>query len=222
MGGQARVKRKTLAEELEEKLRGPRFRVLNELMYKKDGKINPELIKKYHQGFEEQAKKWPFNPVDRVIAEVGNMSKGLKVADLGCGEARMQRKLKKMVVFSYDKTICSKNSPVIECDIRNVPAKSSEMDVAVFSLSLMSEDVSGFVQEANRILKKDGLLKIAEVRSRLYKVDEFVAPFRAHGFSLTKKDLSSNFFVFFDFKKTGPCAKALPGIRMKPCLYKKR
>ena len=48
-----------------------------------------------------------------------------------------------------------------------VPLKSGSVQVVVFCLSLMGTNVKDFLLEAGRILVKGGLLKIAELESRL-------------------------------------------------------
>lgn len=217
------AKKSSLVDKLEEKLRGAKFRILNELMCRREGKdTNAALFEKYHEGFREQTKKWPSNPVNKIISEVKRMDRSLKIVDLGCGDALLERRLKKMDISSYDLVKPFPSSPVIVCDIRRLPVEKEQVDVAVFCLSLMSEDASEFIKEAHRILKPGGLLKIAEVRTRIRQIDDFVAPMKGHGFKLLRKDLESNFFCFFDFKKSGKCLKSPPALRLKPCVYKKR
>ena len=58
------------------------------------------------------------------------------------------------------------NEHVTVADVKNVPIKDESMDVVVFCLSLMGTNLADFILEANRILKQNGHLKIAEVRSR--------------------------------------------------------
>lgn len=69
-------------------------------------------------------------------------------------------------------------------------------------------------------------MKIAEVKSRFEKVDEFVANVEKFGFKLVKKDLSDVAFYYFDFKKITSISKSkkkkLPELELKPCLYKQR
>lgn len=69
-------------------------------------------------------------------------------------------------------------------------------------------------------------MKIAEVKSRFDKVDDFVKNIEAFGFNLIKKNLTNSAFYYFDFKKKSSISKnkkkKLPGIELKPCLYKYR
>ena len=43
---------------------------------------------KYHRGFREQVEKWPVHPLDIIIEWLGKYPKA-RVADFGCGEARL-------------------------------------------------------------------------------------------------------------------------------------
>jgi len=47
-----------------------------------------------------------------------------------------------------------------------VPLKAGTVDIVVFCLALMGTNIGEFLKEANRLLKPNGILKIAEVRSR--------------------------------------------------------
>jgi len=212
-----------IIEALESKLKGAKFRILNEVLYRKENKdINSELFKKYHEGYKEQVEKWPFNPLSAVIKHLIKADSKLVIADMGCGEAEIARKFRERTVYSFD-LVKPEGCDLVEVsDIRSTPLKNDSVDIVIFCLSLMDEEVSTYIEEAYRVLKPGGLMKIVEVRSRLGKIDSFVAPVSAHGFNLLKKDLESNCFCFFDFKKTQKKPKSLPTIHLKPCVYKKR
>lgn len=67
-------------------------------------------------------------------------------------------------VHSFDLVACC--DLVTACDMAKVPLPDGSVDVGVFCLSLMGTNLADFVREAHRVLKGDGVLKIAEVRSR--------------------------------------------------------
>ncbi|KAI5165541.1 ribosomal RNA-processing protein 8 [Nematocida sp. ERTm5] len=212
-----------LLEKLESSLKGAKFRVLNEVMYRKKEKdISPELFKKYHEGYKEQVARWPFNPVDRVIKQLMNADATHVIADMGCGEAQIAKRFQDREVHSFDLVKPENDEFITQADIRNLPLENETVDIVVFCLSIMGNNASEYIREAYRILKPGGLLKIVEVRSRLNKIEQFVRPVTMHGFSLLNKDLESNFFCFFNFKKITKKVKILPIIPLKPCLYKKR
>lgn len=60
--------------EMRRRLDGGKFRMLNEQLYTSSGdqafeafQSDPALFDVYHQGFREQADKWPVNPLDTFI-----------------------------------------------------------------------------------------------------------------------------------------------------------
>lgn len=213
-------------EKLESRLKGSKFRVLNELMYKESGAaVSKELLKKYHEGFREQVKKWPFNPITQIIREVAKMDRTLKVVDLGCGDGLLAKAVPSMDIQSFDLLQSKINPKVIVCDIRHTSIDSASVDVVVFCLSLMTEDASSFIKEGVRVLREGGVIKIAEVRSRLGKIEDFLRPLKKYGLRLLKKDLASNYFAFFTLRKVESIditRDKLPSLPLKACLYKKR
>lgn len=141
---------------------------------------------------------------------------------MGCGDARLSQSVLQKV-YSIDLVSCVEG--VIKADMSNVPIDSNSVNVVVYCLSLMSTNLKDFFLEANRILKLNGFIKIAEVSSRFEKVNQFVDFVQKCGFELVSKDLSENLFYFFSFKKThdvNSFNKKLPNYSLKPCLYKKR
>lgn len=211
-----------------DKLRAARFRFLNEKLYLSEGKDAKELFKNdpnsfavYHDGYSQQLKKWPLNPLSVVIKQVSKMPKDTKIADLGCGNGTLAKSVKQKV-RSFD--LQSIDPVVEECDMAHTPLLSAEMDVVVFCLSLMGTNMKDYIIEANRILKTGGTMKIAEVESRFQDVKTFIKEVEKFGFSLTKNDFSNNLFYFMDFKKQRDTGKRnkLPYLNLKPCLYKKR
>ena len=53
---------------------------------------------------------------------------------------------------------------VIECNMAHTPLKSGCHDVAIFCLALMGPDYQAYVREAARVLRRGGILWIAEVQ----------------------------------------------------------
>lgn len=99
-----------------------------------------------------------------------------KIADLGCGDARLAQDLKadgsaqkyNLGIQSYD--LQSKSSVVTKADIANLPLADGSMDVAIFCLALMGTNWIDFIEEAYRILHWKGELWIAEIKSRFGRV----------------------------------------------------
>ena len=75
-----RNKLPSIAEKAREKLNAARFRYLNEQLYTSTGKEalemfqdDPEAFQVYHHGFQSQVSRWPVNPLDVIIKQLGKM-----------------------------------------------------------------------------------------------------------------------------------------------------
>ncbi|XP_075544592.1 uncharacterized protein LOC142578844 [Dermacentor variabilis] len=210
-------------------IRAAQFRMLNEELYTtasedavQSFESDPQSFQVYHEGFEQQVSKWPVNPVDVIIESLRSMPKSIVIADLGCGEAKIAQELTRNKVHSFD--LIALNDHVTVCDMSKLPLPSQTIDVAVFCLSLMGTNLNMFVLEANRILKKGGILKVAEVKSRFSTTQGFAKTMKKFGFQLEHLDESNKMFVLFDFKKVRSTTEHLhlPILKLMPCLYKKR
>jgi ribosomal RNA-processing protein 8 len=104
----------------------------------------------YHKGFARQVELWPENPVDIFIAQLKAMPKTLKVADMGCGDAKIAQSVEQKV-HSFD--LASPNKWVTACDVSKVPLGPQSVDVVIFCLALMGTNLVDFINEAHRILK---------------------------------------------------------------------
>jgi ribosomal RNA-processing protein 8 len=209
------------------KMEGARFRWINEQLYTTTGHQakqmfdeDPSLFDIYHTGFSTQVSKWPLNPLEKIIAYVKSLPPDFVVADFGCGEAMLSQSVPH-TVHSFD--LVAANSHVIACDMAHVPLARCSVDVVVFCLSLMGSNVSDFVREARRVLKKGGLLKICEIASRIDSIEDFVGSVESFGFNLIRKDTISKMFLDFEFKVTAVAhSSSTPSIHLNPCIYKRR
>ncbi|XP_004466991.1 ribosomal RNA-processing protein 8 [Dasypus novemcinctus] len=219
-----------LRARMAQRLDGARFRYLNEQLYSGPSSAaqrlfqeDPEAFLLYHRGFQSQVKKWPLQPVDRIARDLRQWPASLVVADFGCGDCRLASSIRNPV-YCFD--LASLDPRVTVCDMAQVPLEDESVDVAVFCLSLMGTNIRDFLEEANRVLKPEGLLKVAEVSSRFEDVRTFLGAVTKLGFKVISKDLTNSHFFLFDFQKTGPPRigpKAqLTGLKLQPCLYKRR
>ncbi|XP_061916393.1 ribosomal RNA-processing protein 8 [Entelurus aequoreus] len=227
-GGEKPDRSASLRSRMEQRLESARFRYINEVLYSSTSgaavrmfQQDPDAFWVYHRGYTAQVQRWPTNPVDAIIAYIRQKSSSLVVADFGCGDCKIGRSVKNKV-HSFD--LAATCDLVTVCDMANVPLKDSSVDIAVFCLSLMGTNLADFIAEANRVLKKGGVLKVAEVASRFDDVRSFLSAMAKLGFKMASKDTANTHFYSFEFVKTGNASENLKkiGLQLKACLYKKR
>ena len=255
----------SLQDAFKARLAGSRFRILNEELYTTTSKEslkrfseNPELFEQYHEGFRHQVEAWPVNPVDVIVRWLSSKYRNRQcvVADFGCGDAQLAKDLLGIkdgksgtcpfTVHSFD--LVSNNELVTACDMADVPLPDKSVDVCVFCLSLMGTNLADFIREAHRVLKDDGRVKIAEVRSRIEyshapsqkskkneghhskkekektagTLQEFVDVLDALGFESVKTDQSNKMFLTLELRKSGRRPNKKLAFSAKPCIYKRR
>ena len=188
--GKESNKQSSLQVSYQERLSGSRFRILNEELYTTTSQAaferfsrQPELFDEYHIGFRHQVEHWPVNPVQVLVEKVKQQqeqdkTQSLVVADFGCGDAELAHQLLQsnnndndktaFTVHSFDLVARGPHADLITaCDCAgNIPLPAQSVDVGIFCLSLMGTNLADFVREAHRVLRADGRLHIAEVRSR--------------------------------------------------------
>ena len=212
------------------KLEGARFRTINEKLYSckgteafEDFQKDPSLFDVYHEGYREQVKAWPHNPLDLIIGWIQSKHKTAVIADLGCGDARLATSVPNNV-HSFD--LVSKSTLVTACDISRVPLKDKSVDIVVFCLSLMGTNIIDFLREAYRILRPNGILKIAEVRSRFEGeregIKKFIKVLKRASFKCTDKDFDNKMFFMLECVKGDTPPMFREENSAKACLYKKR
>lgn len=223
-----------LQQKFQKKLEGARFRVINEKLYTTTGanafeefQRDPSLFTIYHQGFREQAAQWPYNPLDRIIDFIKLKTNKTKVvADIGCGDARLSQSVPNKV-YSFD-LVSPKDSEVIACDMAHLPLPDASVDIAVFCLALMGSNIPDFIKEAHRVLRRNGIIKIAEVRSRFEEsgsngIKHFVKFLKRAGFDVSPgSDRDNKMFFEMECIKTDREPVFAEELAVKACVYKKR
>lgn len=206
--------------------------MINEQLYTTTGakakemfEKNPELYHEYHTGFRSSIEQWPFDPVSNLLSWLAKKSKKLVVADFGCGDARIAREAKQLVIHSFD--LVASNELVTACDMSRVPLPNESVDIGIFSLSLMGTNFVDYLKEAYRVLKRGATLKIVELESRFLRFEPFKKLLQKLGFDLQSQLNPDHYFVIFEYRKNESRQSLdVSGIDpltiMKPCLYKNR
>jgi hypothetical protein len=124
-------------------------------------KKDPQEWIQYHRQLNEKRKSWSVDPLDVIIAKLKTMSPRLKIGDFGCGTAKIMEEIGSERVMSFDHVAI--NDKVIACDIKSVSehVEDKNLDVIVFSLSLMGKNWQDYIIEAKRCLSTRGSIFIA-------------------------------------------------------------
>lgn len=205
----------SLEDKLEKRLKAAKFRLINQKLYN-NKQLTRSSISFYHNNYQKHTSKWPSNPINKIIQSLNPTH---VIADLGCGDSQIASTMKNTTVHSFDQYPI--NSSVIKCDIKKVPLGNESVDSVVFCLSLMSRNVFAFIKEANRILKNEGMMYIAEVKSRV-DIDKFITLIQSVGFKTVLVDKKCDVFFVCEFKKIKIFSGDAFPIYMRECEYKKR
>jgi SAM-dependent methyltransferase len=158
-------------------------------------KQNPEEWYLYHTLYREARQNWSEIPYQKIAKSLEKRPDWI-IGDFGCGEAKLAECLPNKV-YSFDHIAINKD--VIACDIAHTPLKDGQLDVAIFSLSLMGINYPDYLKEAYRVLKFGGLLKIAEPINRWFeKKPELLAQITSAGFLTIGNVEESNQFLYIN------------------------
>ena len=173
------------------------FSELNKKWSVSNSKTIQERLKKdkseweyYHTLYREKRKEWNEIP----YVEISKKLKGREdwlIADLGCGENLLSKEINnKVLSFDY----VGIDDSVTECDISNLPLKDNEVDVSVFSLSLMGSNYIDYLKEGYRILKPYGNMFIVEPKKKWEnKSEKLVSELDSIGLKIVENYTSSRF-----------------------------
>jgi superfamily II DNA or RNA helicase len=173
------------------------FSELNKKWSVSNSKTIQERLKKdkseweyYHTLYREKRKEWNEIP----YVEISKKLKGREdwlIADLGCGENLLSKEINnKVLSFDY----VGIDNSVTECDISNLPLKDNEVDVSVFSLSLMGSNYIDYLKEGYRILKPYGNMFIVEPKKKWENnSDKLISQLESIGMKVVESYISSRF-----------------------------
>ncbi|KAL3123110.1 hypothetical protein niasHT_005043 [Heterodera trifolii] len=136
-------------------------------------------------GTGHQVSKWPVNPLEKIVLDLGSLPPGSVVADLGCGDAEIAKRLgERLRVHSFD--LVASNERVLAADMADLPLESESVDVCVYCLSLMGHKFGPILPRSSSTVK----IKIAEITSRLRGVSLFVLAFGKNGIPIETEEIN--------------------------------
>jgi hypothetical protein len=114
---------------------------------------------------------------------------------------------------SFDHHNILNEEKITVCDMKSTPLQDGELDVAVFSISLMGLNWSLYIGEAKRCLADKGYLIIAETSRSLSnsgslygneegRLHELIKVLDKEGFEILSEDLRGDFTFMIAIKRT--------------------
>ena len=159
---------------------------------------NPEEWEEYHRQYREARKTWAIIPYEIWITRIKELSERLTIADFGCGEAKIKEAIGNRV-HNFDHV--SIDQSVTSCDMRSVPLSDSNIDIAIFSLSLMGKNWKEYVTEAKRCLAVNGYLFISETTKAMEnRLSELKNVLHMEGFEIYRDEQRGD-FTFLESRK---------------------
>ena len=148
----------------------------------------------YHTLYRQARATWTVVPFKVIADWIAQLPDNRVVGDFGCGEDLLGQQLRRAgyQVHSFDHMAISDD--VVRCDIaEGVPLDDSQLDVAVFSLSLMGANTGDYLREAARTLVFDGRLILCEATSRLPSDKDIQHRLNDLGFHVTEISRQAQF-----------------------------
>ena len=161
---------------------------------------NPEVWHEYHRIYRKERETWRTIPFNEWIKRIKKLSERFIIGDFGCGEAKIADEIGSRII-NFDHVAI--DSKVISCDMKDVSdhVKNGGLDVALFSLSLMSKNWQDYLKEASRCLNENGLLFISETTNSLTKrLETLRDEIKKLGFEIYK-DSEIGLFTFIEARK---------------------
>ena len=160
---------------------------------------DPKSWEEYHRQYREARKEWSIIPYDEIIKRIKQFSKRCHIGDFGCGEAKIMEAIGENRVHSFDHIAI--HDKVVACDMKKVHLADEDLDVAIFSLSLMGKNWIEYIIEAKRCLVTNGTLIIAEttksLKGRLSKIRYII---KKQGFEIYLDEEKGD-FTFIEARK---------------------
>ncbi len=160
---------------------------------------NPEEWHEYHRNYREERKNWKVIPFNEWIKRIKKLPERYIIGDFGCGEAKVAEALGSRII-NFDHV--AMDSSIISCDMSDVSehTKNDELDVVLFSLSLIGKNWQDYLKEASRCLNDNGLLFVSETTQSSSRLESIRDEIKKLGFKIYK-DNEVGDFTFIEAKK---------------------
>jgi superfamily II DNA or RNA helicase len=162
---------------------------------------NPEEWHEYHRQYREERKNWIIIPYEYWIKRIRELSQRYVIADFGGGEAKISQAIGSGRIITIDHVAIDPS--VISCDMADVSKyiHDGDLDIALFSLSLMGKNWEDYLKEAARCLSKNGYLFISETtNSLLHRLKNLRQAIEENGFEIYRDDKIGP-FTFIEARK---------------------
>jgi superfamily II DNA or RNA helicase len=128
----------------------------------KDFIDNPDSWFLYHSTRKARMENWDEIPYEYIAIKIKDTRD--IIADFGCGENLLRHCIPNNKVYAFDHVAIDET--VTACDMKNTGLGNESIDIAVFSLALWGVNNKDYIIEANRVLKRRGLIYISEPSSK--------------------------------------------------------
>ena len=182
-----------------------RGRIMRSETMHKEFSENPHSWFYYHSLRKEAMKNWeeiPYVHIATKIQSEGLFDKHDNIIDFGCGTNEFKSFVENKVI-SIDHI--SFDDSVIACDMKDISTHVSNetQDIAVFSLALWGPNFTDYLKEAHRVLRKRGIVYIAE-STKSYKEEsereKLSAVLESVGFKMQEIEIKDKFTYFTAIK----------------------
>ena len=146
----------------------------------------------YHNEYKRFREKWNFDHINEIIIPYMNeLPDDAVIGDFGSGPLVELANSTNKEVFSFDHV---ETNDVTSVDLAYMPEEyHGSLDVAIFSLSLMGNNLTDYIREAHKCLKKNGQLLVVELSSRISSLKKIESDFKELGYKNVKCELIDRF-----------------------------
>lgn len=153
---------------------------------------DPTEYETYHNEYRRHREDWKFDHINEIVIPYMNeLSDNIIIGDFGSGPLAELANSTDKEVLSFDHV---ETDDVLSVDLAYMPKEyHNSLDVAIFSLSLMGNNLTDYIRGAHECLKKDGQLLVVELSSRISSLKKIESDFKQLGFKNVRCELIDRF-----------------------------